>query len=197
MHIYHYGSYEITAVRRLMGRHGIKEYEVDTLLRNEVFIDLYNVVRNGVLIGEPSYSIKNVERIYRKKRDKEVVSGGDSIVVYEKWRSHADGLTWETSEILKAIRDYNIDDCNSTQELAEWLRLQQSTHKIEYSRKSDEEVKIEDEEETEVTQLREKLLDMALQETDNNKKGVLQNLAWLLNSTNAKTNQPGGDYLIV
>ncbi|MAW34393.1 MAG: helicase, partial [Proteobacteria bacterium] len=146
----------------------------------EVFIDLYNVVRNGVLIGEPSYSIKNVERIYRKKRDKEVVSGGDSIVVYEEWRSHADGLTWETSEILKAIRDYNIDDCNSTQELAEWLRLQQSTHKIEYSRKSDEEVKIEDEEVTEVTKLREKLLDMALQETDKDKKDILQNLAWLL-----------------
>ena len=83
---------------------------------------------------------------YIVKRDK-VVSGGDSIVVYEEWRSHADGLTWETSEILKAIRDYNIDDCNSTQELAEWLRLQQSTHKIEYSRSSDEEVKIEDEEE--------------------------------------------------
>ncbi len=180
MHIYHYGSYEITALRRLMGRHGIKEYEVDTLLRNEVFIDLYNVIRNGVLIGEPSYSIKNVERIYRNKRDTEVVSGGDSIVVYEEWRSHPDGLTWQTSEILNAIRNYNIDDCNSTQELTEWLRSEQSFHKIEYLRISHEEVKTEDEEETEVRQLREKLLDMALQETERNKKGILQNLAWLL-----------------
>ena len=180
MHIYHYGSYEITALRRLMGRHGIKEYEVDTLLRNEVFIDLYNVVRNGVLIGEPSYSIKNVEHIYRKKRDTEVASGGDSIVVYEEWRSNPDGLTWQTSEVLNAIRDYNIDDCDSTQELAEWLRSEQLSHKIKYLRGSSEDTKTEDEEETEVIQLRNKLLDMSLQETNNSKKDIIKNLAWLL-----------------
>ena len=55
MHIYHYGSYEITALRRLMGNYGIREYEVDKLLRNEVFVDLYNIIRHGVLIGEPRF----------------------------------------------------------------------------------------------------------------------------------------------
>ena len=84
MHIYHYGSYEITALRRLMGSNGIKEYEVDMLLRNEVFVDLYNIIRNGVLIGEPNYSIKNVEHIYRDKRETEVASIGESAVAYEE-----------------------------------------------------------------------------------------------------------------
>ena len=88
MHIYHYGSYEITALRRLMGNYGIREYEVDKLLRNEVFVDLYNIIRHGVLIGEPSYSIKNVEHIYREKRNTEVSSGGESILVYEEWRAN-------------------------------------------------------------------------------------------------------------
>ena len=37
MHIYHYGSYEITALKRLMGRYGLKEHKLDTLLRNKVF----------------------------------------------------------------------------------------------------------------------------------------------------------------
>ena len=181
MHIFHYGSYEVTALRRLMGRHGIKEHKVDTLLRNEVFIDLYNVVRNGVLIGEPSYSIKNVEHIYRKKRETEVASGGESIVVYEEWRANPDGLTWQTSEVLNAIRDYNIDDCDSTQELAEWLRSEQLSHKISYKRLSPDGKETEDEEEkTEVTQLREKLLNKAMLETDDNKKRIIQNLAWLL-----------------
>ncbi len=40
MHIYHYANYEIAACRKLMGRYGICEYEVDQLLRNEVFVDL-------------------------------------------------------------------------------------------------------------------------------------------------------------
>jgi hypothetical protein len=33
MHVYHYAAYEITALRRLMGRHGTREAEGDDLLR--------------------------------------------------------------------------------------------------------------------------------------------------------------------
>ena len=100
LHIYHYGHYEIAAVRRLMGRYGCCEVEVDTLLRNEVFVDLYNIVRHGLLLGEPRYSIKNVEHVYRPSRDTEVASGGDSIVVYEAWREDPDGHSWQDSKIL-------------------------------------------------------------------------------------------------
>ena len=63
MHIYHYANYEIAACRKLMGRHGVCEYEVDQLLRNEVFVDLYKIVKGGVLLGEPRYSLKNVEHL--------------------------------------------------------------------------------------------------------------------------------------
>src|SRR5262249_16674754 len=45
MHIYHYACYEVTAMRKLMGRYGTRERQVDDLLRNEVFVDLYTVVR--------------------------------------------------------------------------------------------------------------------------------------------------------
>jgi uncharacterized protein len=134
MHIYHYANYEIAACKKLMGRYGICEYEVDQLLRNNVFIDLYKIVKSGLLLGEPRYSIKNVERLYRGDRDTAVGNGGDSVVVYEKWREEykrcQQGNTWETSSILKDIRDYNIDDCNSTQELVDWLRQQQAKHEI-------------------------------------------------------------------
>jgi predicted RecB family nuclease len=61
MHVYHYAAYEISALRRLMGSHATRGEELDTLLRNEVFVDLYKIVRNGVRIGEPRYSLKNVE----------------------------------------------------------------------------------------------------------------------------------------
>lgn len=158
MHIYHYANYEIAACRKLMGRYGLCEYEVDQLLRNEVFVDLYKVVKGCLLLGEPRYSIKNVEHLYREKRATEVGSGGDSVVVYERWRENPDGASWETSSILNAIREYNIDDCNSTQELVDWLRLRQKEEGISYLGKTEV---IEPEIKEEVTarvQLRDKLL---------------------------------------
>jgi uncharacterized protein len=126
MHIYHYGHYEIAAVRRLMGRFGSREHEVDALLRHGVFIDLYAVVRNGLRIGAPGYSIKNIEHLYRQARATDVASGDGSVMYYETWREHPDGVDWQQSRLLHAIRDYNHDDCISTAELAAWLRQVQA-----------------------------------------------------------------------
>ncbi|WP_298628045.1 TM0106 family RecB-like putative nuclease [uncultured Legionella sp.] len=137
MHIYHYAPYEISACRKLMGKYGVCEYEVDQLLRNEVFVDLYKIVKGALIIGEPRYSIKNVEHLYRGKRETEVGSGGDSVVVYEHWRENPDGDSWQTSKILNDIREYNIDDCNSTHELAVWLRTQQLNKSISYLGKTE------------------------------------------------------------
>ena len=44
-HVYHYASYEKTALRTLAMRHGTREDEVDDLLRGEVLVDLYAVVQ--------------------------------------------------------------------------------------------------------------------------------------------------------
>ncbi|ETO92001.1 TM0106 family RecB-like putative nuclease [Legionella oakridgensis] len=161
MHIYHYANYEIAACRKLMGRYGICEAMVDTLLRNEVFVDLYKIVKGCLRLGEPRYSIKNVEHLYRGKRDTEVGSGGDSVVVYERWREDPDGDSWESSSILKAIRDYNIDDCHSTQELVDWLRARQQENGIFYLGKTEIVPEPENETITESIRLRDKLLEKA------------------------------------
>ncbi|MCY4508389.1 MAG: TM0106 family RecB-like putative nuclease, partial [Acidobacteria bacterium] len=42
-HIYHYGAYETTAVKRLMSCYATREDEVDRLLRGRVFVDLHRV----------------------------------------------------------------------------------------------------------------------------------------------------------
>ena len=125
LHIYHYNHYEVTALRRLMGKYGVCEQEVDDLLRGEVFVDLYRVVRQAVMIGEPSYSLKYVEHLYRGGREGNVASAGESMVFYQRWLIAQDGDTPETSAILKQIRDYNEEDCRSTAELAQWLRERQ------------------------------------------------------------------------
>lgn len=130
MHIYHYAAYEVSAVRRLSNRHDTRQDEVDELLRNNVFVDLYQVVRCGLRVGEGSYSIKAVERLYRPKRSTEVSTAVGSIVQYARWLESDESQDWTASTILEGIRDYNEDDCISTAELEQWLRKTAANHGV-------------------------------------------------------------------
>lgn len=135
MHIYHYAAYEVSAVRRLSTRHDTRQDQVDELLRHDVFIDLYQIVGHGLRIGEDSYSIKKVERLYRPKRSTDVATAVDSIVQYARWIESKQPEEWEKSPILKGIRAYNEDDCKSTAELLIWLRKVAAENKITAARK--------------------------------------------------------------
>ena len=117
LHIYHYNHYEVTALKRLAGAHGTREEELDQLLRDQVFVDLFKVVREAVLISQPSYSIKKVEAFYMEERETSVTDGGDSVIEFERWLEG--GGKDET--ILAAIAEYNRDDCVSTLQLRDWL----------------------------------------------------------------------------
>jgi len=114
LHVYHYAPYEPSALKRLMGEYATREDAVDDLLRGEVLVDLYAVVRQGLRISHPHYSIKNVEQFYME-REAELRSGDDSIVLYERWVDERD------DSILDGIEAYNREDCLSTYLLREWL----------------------------------------------------------------------------
>ena len=113
--IYHYAAYEITALRRLTTKYGIGEAFLDRLLRERRFVDLFAVVRGGLIGSEANYSIKSMEAFYGRKRDGEVKTAGGSVVAYERWRETGD------QQILDEIQDYNRVDCTSTEELRDWL----------------------------------------------------------------------------
>jgi uncharacterized protein len=115
LHIYHYASYEPNTLKRLMGTYATREAEIDRLLRGEVFVDLYRVVRQGVRISQESYGLKMLEPLYMPARHGEIKQGGDSIVAYERWLDSHDPA------ILDQIVDYNADDCRSTWKLRDWL----------------------------------------------------------------------------
>ena len=83
--IYHYASYEVTALRRLTALHGVGEAFLDRLLRERRFVDLYAVVRGGVIASEPDYSIKSLEVFTGIERAGEVKTAGGSVVAYERW----------------------------------------------------------------------------------------------------------------
>jgi predicted RecB family nuclease len=118
LHVYHYAPYETTAIGKLMGRYGTREDEVDDLLRGGVFVDLYRVVRQGLRIGTPSYSIKKLEPLYMREREGDIGTGGSSVVEYERW------LHEHEQQILDDIEAYNRDDVESTWLLRGWLEAQ-------------------------------------------------------------------------
>ena len=130
MRIYHYGHYETSTIKRLMGKYGIGELEVDNLLRNHVFVDLYRITVQGLRIGAFSYSLKEVEGLYDQERDAKIKSGGESAVQFFHFLNSKETL--ERSPFLKKIEQYNKDDCFSTRNLCQFLRRQQKAHGIEY-----------------------------------------------------------------
>jgi predicted RecB family nuclease len=116
LHVYHYAAYEVTALKRLMSVHGTREDALDELLRREVFVDLYQVVRQSLRMSHRSYSIKKVRTFFMDGAGRGAVTdGGDSILQFERWRETHD------ASILQAIVDYNREDCVSTLELRDWL----------------------------------------------------------------------------
>ena len=109
MHIYHYAPYEPTALKRLMGRYGTREDEVDQLLRKGVLVDLLRVVRQSLRASVESYSIKKMEAFYGFVREIDLRDAGSSIVAFEQWLELGEGERPESNQ-LERIERYNRDD---------------------------------------------------------------------------------------
>jgi predicted RecB family nuclease len=122
MHVYHYAAYERTALTRLMGEHGTREAEIDDLLRGEVLVDLFRVTKQALRASVPSYSIKEVEKLYGFERQAEVGGGSESVTDFETWLDTGD------DSLLDGIRVYNEEDCVSLYELHRWLLRRRPAH---------------------------------------------------------------------
>ncbi len=123
MHVFHYAPYEPTRLKTLSARLRTREAEVDRLLRADVLVDLYAVVRQGLRLSKESYSIKQVEDYYRghvRPHGAEVSDAGESIVAFERW------LATRDQALLAQIEAYNRDDCVSTGELRDWLEARRT-----------------------------------------------------------------------
>lgn len=133
MHIYHYAAYEKSALLRLAGRHGAGEDVVDNLLRDNVLVDLYPVVRAALRIGERSYSIKKLEPLYMgdHNRGGDVTNAAASVVAYADYCALRDDARHDEADaLLQGIADYNEYDCESTRLLRDWLLARAAEHSI-------------------------------------------------------------------
>ena len=133
-HIYHYASYEVSALKRLANRHGVFEQEVDWLIATGRLVDMFNIVRNSLVIGEESYSIKKLERHYNFVRSSDVLKASASIDEYDRWRGlvalannpsvekeKREAAAEEAAKVYGELRLYNLEDVWSTRELYRWL----------------------------------------------------------------------------
>ncbi len=120
MHIYHYGAYEETAIKRMAGQHATCVEEVDQLLRGEVLVDLYRAVQQGLRASVESYSIKKLEPLYEFTREVQLLDADRALHTFQAVLALGP-RDEDLGEICKAIEGYNRDDCLSTLRLRDWL----------------------------------------------------------------------------
>ncbi len=135
MHVYHYANYERAALLKLAGDYGVGQEEVDDLLRENVLVDLYPMVRNGIRAGVSSYSLKYLEPLYMgdELRTGDVTTASDSIVMYDRYcELLGEGNAAAAAEVLADIEDYNRYDCRSTRKLRNWLLERAADHGVGY-----------------------------------------------------------------
>jgi uncharacterized protein len=120
LHIYHYAPYEPAALKRLMGRYGTREEEIDRMLRAKLFVDLYGVVRHCLRASVESYSIKRLEPFYGFTRQIPLSDANSALANFQANLELGDvpSISEKTRSI---VRCYNEDDCRSSAALRDWL----------------------------------------------------------------------------
>ena len=113
--IYHYASYEITALERLTSLHKVHGVDYDHYLHIERFVDLFRVVKQSIYVSQKSYSIKEIEKYYGFERGGEITKGDVSEDYYIQW------METKNKKFLEEIEEYNKQDCISTFKLRNWL----------------------------------------------------------------------------
>ncbi len=185
MHVYHYAPYEPTALKRLMGRYGTREAEVDRLLREGVLVDLLRAVRQSLRASVESYSIKKMEAFYGFEREIDLRDAGSSIVAFETWLELGEGERPQ-SDILERIERYNRDDVVSNQRLRDWLEARRDeliAEGIDVPRPAPHENPLPaelTEQQARVQALADRLTDPAVVPTDPLERTAEQQAQWLL-----------------
>jgi predicted RecB family nuclease len=125
LHIYHFGSYEPSAVKRLMLRYAAREEEVDRLLRGKVFIDLHTIIKQSVRASVEQYSLKDMERFCEYSRSVPLPEASQArhFIEHQLELGSCPSLT---DEACRVVQGYNRDDCQATEAVRNWLETLRS-----------------------------------------------------------------------
>lgn len=125
LHIYHFGSYEPSVLKRLCARYATRGEDLDRLLRGGCFVDLHTVVREAFRIGVERYGLKELESLhtYSRRLDLRDAALARRDLELSLELGDKDSILPEVREQVAA---YNRDDCLSTESLHKWLEQQRS-----------------------------------------------------------------------
>lgn len=142
MHVYHFGAYEPSTFKRLSGRYATRESELDTILRAELFVDLYTRVRHALKASVESYSIKELEQFYGLERKQDLraatvsrhaiewaIEMREDLALDERGAAETQLQLFDASARppnplaghVAAVELYNREDCVSAEQLRGWL----------------------------------------------------------------------------
>lgn len=114
--VYHFGSYEQSAIKKLQERYGA-DLRADSLLKR--MVDLEKSVKQTVVMPLESYSLKDVAGwLNFQWAHGGIDRADDSILEYVRW------LESHKKSHLDRIVQYNEDDCRATVLVRDWLLSQ-------------------------------------------------------------------------
>jgi len=112
--IYHYGWYELDAIRRLSSKYGISRKAAEALDPANM-IDLNRVTQRCVIFPLYFYSLKDVAKHLGFRWRASDASGANSVLWFQEWCDKKDRA------LFQKIVDYNEDDVRATAHLKDWL----------------------------------------------------------------------------
>ncbi|MCI0718307.1 MAG: TM0106 family RecB-like putative nuclease [Acidobacteria bacterium] len=126
MHMYHFGAYEPSALKRLMGRYATREDEIDRVLRAGLLVDIHTIFKQAARASVEKYSLKDLEVFHGFGRS---VSLDDSRRAMRQVEHGLElGRLTELDELTrKIIETYNADDCLSARSLRNSLEAERRT----------------------------------------------------------------------
>ena len=119
-HVYHFGAYEPTTLKRLAGRYAVRQDALDLLLKEERFVNLHTIVRQSIRAGVESYSLKQLEQYCGFARTLPLEDANRHLHAVEA-ALEADAAATVHPESRQAVERYNDDDVRSTAALRDWL----------------------------------------------------------------------------
>jgi uncharacterized protein len=114
MHVYHYNHTERSSLERLT-RGTETEGLLTSMVASGLFVDLFVVARNSIMVGTESYGLKYLEQLTGFTRTGGIEQGAGAVVEYEEYMKTKDQV------LLDEIANYNKDDVMATMALRDWL----------------------------------------------------------------------------
>jgi len=114
--IYHWHNYEMWHLRRLAERHGFMDMAEQFLFPH--MVDLHRVATSAFVFPTCSNGLKDVAAYIGYRWRHEDVNALDAIAWYLKYQNDPAGY----GERIRAVIDYNEDDCTATMRIKDWLQ---------------------------------------------------------------------------